>query len=108
VRSILRIRGLRHPTVVFLPCLLTTYLKPQWQPALLLGVLLFATIGLELCSPLILRHFIDAARASQPLDVLRNAALLYIGVALVRQAISVGARYLSEKVGWVATPCAKI
>ncbi len=82
---------------------LTVYLKPQWQRVSLLGLMLFSSIGLELYSPQILRQFIDAARAGQPIAILKNSAFLYIGVALVRQIVSVCARYFSERVGWAAT-----
>jgi ABC-type multidrug transport system fused ATPase/permease subunit len=41
--------------------LLVTYLKPQWQRAGLMAVLLLASIGLQLVNPQILRSFIDAA-----------------------------------------------
>ena len=41
---------------------LTSYLMSQWQLALLLGLLLFATIGLELYSPQLLARFIDDTR----------------------------------------------
>jgi len=82
---------------------LTAYLMPQWQLALLLGTLLFTTIGLELFSPRILARFIDDAREGVAIEILKNSAFLYIGIALVRQVVSVAARYLSERVGWAAT-----
>ncbi len=82
---------------------LTAYLMPQWQLALLLGTLLFTTIGLELFSPRILARFIDDAREGAAIEILKNSAFLYIGIALVRQVVSVAARYLSERVGWAAT-----
>ena len=81
---------------------LTSYLMPQWQLALLLGILLFATIGLELYSPQLLSRFIDDTREGAALDILKHSAYLYIGVALIRQIVSVSARYLSERVGWAA------
>ena len=82
---------------------LTSYLMPQWQLALPLGLLLFATIGLELYSPRLLARFIDDTREGAALDILKHSAYLYIGVALIRQIVSVSARYLSERVGWAAT-----
>ena len=82
---------------------LTAYLMPQWQLSLLLGTLLFTTIGLELFSPRILARFIDDAREGVAIEILKNSAFLYIGIALVRQVVSVAARYLSERVGWAAT-----
>ena len=39
--------------------LLATYLRPEWPRAVLLGLLLFAGIGLQLANPQIAKVFID-------------------------------------------------
>jgi ATP-binding cassette subfamily B protein len=83
--------------------LLVNYLKPQWAMSLLLAVLLFSTIGLQLINPQIMRQFIDTAKGSQPIDTLWRLALLFMGIALAQQIISVSATYISENVGWTAT-----
>ena len=83
--------------------LLSGYLKPQWRRAALLAVLLFASIAAQLINPQIMRFFIDTATAKGPLSDLRNAALIFIGVALLQQLVSVAATYTSENVGWTAT-----
>jgi ATP-binding cassette subfamily B protein len=83
--------------------LLVNYLKPQWAMSLLLAVLLFSGIGLQLVNPQIMRQFIDTAKGSQPLDTLWRLALLFMGIALAQQIISVSATYISENVGWTAT-----
>jgi ATP-binding cassette subfamily B protein len=111
--------------------LLVDYLRPQWLWATLLAALLFSNIGLQLVNPQIMRHFIDTAtldaqagmhrreqagpetglapvpqasaeRADASKTLLR-AALLFIGVALAQQVVSVLATYVSENVGWAAT-----
>ncbi len=83
--------------------LLVNYLKPQWRWAALLAVLLLGNIGLQLVNPQIMRHFIDTAQAGGDSDALLQAALLFIGIALVQQVVAVMATYTSENVGWTAT-----
>ncbi|MCC7353307.1 MAG: ABC transporter ATP-binding protein, partial [Anaerolineae bacterium] len=83
--------------------LLVTYLKPQWQRALLLAVLLFSSIGLQLVTPQIIRAFIDATQSGGATATLLRLALLFMVMALVQQAVSVAATYASESVGWTAT-----
>jgi ATP-binding cassette, subfamily B, bacterial len=50
--------------------LLASYLRPEWPRTLLLGLLLFAGIGLQLANPQIARTFIDRAEAGEPLEQL--------------------------------------
>jgi len=79
--------------------LLATYLRPQWRRV----VLIVGSIALDLANPLILRGAIDAAQATSDISVLVDAALLYIGVALVTGALSVVETYVAENVAWIAT-----
>ena len=83
--------------------LLMRYLKPLWPRVLLLALLLFTGIGLQLVNPQILRHFVDSVRSGASLDTLTRAALLFIGVALANQVVTVFSTYVSEMVGWRAT-----
>jgi ABC-type multidrug transport system fused ATPase/permease subunit len=83
--------------------LLLEYLRPQRLKVALLCVLLFGSIGLELLNPQILRSFIDTAAAGGAVAILLRGALLFIGVALVQQLVTVGATYISQSVGWSAT-----
>ncbi len=83
--------------------LLSGYLRTQRWGVAALAVLLFAGIGLQLAGPQILRDFIDTALAGGARDRLVAAALLFIGVALVGQAVAVGATYVGEDVAWRAT-----
>jgi ATP-binding cassette, subfamily B, bacterial len=87
--------------------LLVDYLKAQRARVLLLAALLFSAIGLQLFNPQILRYFIDTALGPEGtpgvLSTLANAALLFIGVALLQQIASVGATYVGENIGWTAT-----
>ena len=83
--------------------LLVTYLKPLWGRTLLLSVLLLIGIGLQLLNPQILAYFIDTALNGGASTSLLLAAVLFTGVALARQGISVATSYLSEYVAWTAT-----
>ena len=83
--------------------LLVTYLTPQWRRVVILALVLCGGIALQLINPQIMRSFIDAA-TSRSTDVnLAALAVLFIGVALVQQALAVVATYFSERVGWTAT-----
>ena len=83
--------------------LLVRYLKHQRKMALFLAVLLLSNIGLQLVNPQIMRRFIDTAREGNATGVLWQSALLFMGVALAQQIVSVLATYASENVGWSAT-----
>ncbi|GHO85343.1 ABC transporter ATP-binding protein [Dictyobacter formicarum] len=83
--------------------LLTTYLKPQWKNVLLLAVSLLISIGLQLLNPQILRYFIDTAVYHGANASLIGAGLLFIGVALAKQGISIANTYLNTNVAWTAT-----
>ena len=82
---------------------LANYLKPQSVKVLLLTLLLFGSIGLQLINPQILRYFIDSALEGVDLQTLTVAALFFLGVAIAKYVVNVGASYLSEDVGWTAT-----
>src|SRR5205807_6058658 len=83
--------------------LLVNYLRPQSRRTLLMGLLLLTSIGLQLANPQVLRYFIDTATSGGTAPSLMVAALLFIGIALTNQAVSIYARYLSENVAWTAT-----
>jgi ATP-binding cassette, subfamily B, bacterial len=83
--------------------LLAKYLKPQSRRSLLMGLLLLASISLQLANPQVLRYFIDTATSKGSVSSLTIAALFFIAIALTNQGISILARYFSEKVAWTAT-----
>jgi ABC-type multidrug transport system fused ATPase/permease subunit len=83
--------------------LLATYLRPEWPRAVLLGLLLFAAIGLQLANPQIVRTFIDQAQAGEPFERLVRIALLFIGVVLLTPAATVAETYVAEDLGWRTT-----
>jgi ATP-binding cassette subfamily B protein/ATP-binding cassette subfamily C protein len=83
--------------------LLTTYLKPQWRLVTLMSVLLGSNIALQLVNPQIIRIFIDTISTGGALKNLLQLGLLFLGVALLKQIVSVLGTYVSENVAWNAT-----
>ena len=83
--------------------LLARYLKPQWQKAALLALLLAVGIGLQLYNPQILRRFLDTAITGAGTESLSLQALLFIVLALANQGVTAVARYVGEQVSWTAT-----
>lgn len=83
--------------------LLGSYLRPQLVQVVLLAVLMLIGIALQLTNPQVMRFFIDQARAGEPLRVLLYAACVYIGISIVQQLMTLGATYVSQRIGWVAT-----
>ncbi|HEY3229588.1 MAG TPA: ABC transporter ATP-binding protein [Roseiflexaceae bacterium] len=83
--------------------LLVVYLQPQSYRVAGLAALLVSSIGLQLVNPQILRGFVDSAVTGGAPDALTMSALLFIGLALLNQVVSLGATYLGENVGWTAT-----
>lgn len=93
------------------------YMLPWRSRVLLLTLMLFASIGLQLVNPQLLRHFIDTVTNSGGITVpgllwpapdpvpgqLLTVALVFILVAALQQAVAVGAVYYGEDVGWKAT-----
>ncbi len=83
--------------------LLVDYLQPQKGRVVKFAIALLASIGLQLINPQILRYFIDTAAVGGSGQNLLFAALLFIGVALITQLITIAATYYGENVAWRAT-----
>jgi ATP-binding cassette subfamily B protein len=83
--------------------LLSNYLAPQRRRVVLLGVLLFGSIGLQLLNPQILRTFIDTVTAPGPQNSTFGIASLFLGLAMLQQVLNVLATWVSERVAWTAT-----
>jgi ATP-binding cassette, subfamily B, bacterial len=83
--------------------LLVTYLGPQWPKAALLAVLILGTIGLQLVNPQVMRDFIDMARAGATIATLLRLSVLFIGLALAQQVVSLLATWVSENLAWLTT-----
>ena len=83
--------------------LLARYVRPRWLQVGLMGLLLVATIALQLTGPQIQRAFIDTALTGGEMSALIAGALLFIGVSVLTQLVAVVDTYLAESVGWSAT-----
>ena len=83
--------------------LLGGYLRPQAPQVGVLVALLLAGIGLQLVNPQVIRFFIDTTQSSGGETALLTAAGLFIGFALLRHALALGATYAGEQVAWNAT-----
>lgn len=83
--------------------LMFQYLKPLRSKVTLLTILLFASIGLQLLNPQIIRFFIDIASTTAETDPLLQAALLFLGTSLALQLLGVAATYVGEDIGWRST-----
>jgi ATP-binding cassette, subfamily B, bacterial len=83
--------------------LLAQYLMPQRGRVIGLMIALLGSIGLQILNPQILGYFIDTAVSGGSQERLVIAALLFIGLALLTQALTVTATYLGETVAWIAT-----
>ncbi|MEK3917628.1 ABC transporter ATP-binding protein [Paenibacillus sp. FSL H7-0331] len=83
--------------------LLNSYLRPQRKSMAVLGILLIGGIVMQLINPQIIRYFIDTAQTQESSSPLIYAAILFIGVSLLHQGLTVAATYIGETVGWIAT-----
>lgn len=78
------------------------YLAFQRPRLALLGVLLFASIGLQVLNPQILHLFVDAALAGAAVKVLLRAGILFFLIALVSEIVSIAAGYVGQWVSFAA------
>ncbi len=82
--------------------LLASYLRPQWRRAIVFAALLFASIGLQLVGPQILRAFIDTASAGGTFDQLLGVAALFLAAAVAEQIFAVLTTYFGQLVSYTA------
>jgi ATP-binding cassette subfamily B protein len=82
---------------------LRRYLGSRMPVVYGLGAALFISIGLQLINPLIMRSFIDLARAGGAVSELTRMALTFIGIAVGQQLIGVLVTFITENLGWATT-----
>jgi ABC-type multidrug transport system fused ATPase/permease subunit len=82
--------------------LVQTYLRPHRRLVSLLAAVLFATIGLQIATPQIVRLFVDRALAPTTTSLAAITAA-YVGAVLLQQGFHVLSAWLSEIVGWLTT-----
>ncbi len=83
--------------------LMYQYLSPLRGKVALLGLFIFANLGLTLINPQLVRRFIDTAVSSPSLSPLINTAVIFLITSLILQGVNVAARYYSEDIGWRST-----
>jgi ABC-type multidrug transport system fused ATPase/permease subunit len=83
--------------------LLGHYLRPHRRDVLLLAVTLFASIGVQVATPLIAGRFINEATSGGPMRLLINLAGLTIALAIFGQGLAVAETWFAERVSWEAT-----
>lgn len=83
--------------------LLSRYIQPQKARFIGLLVLLFTSIALQVINPQIMRFFIDTTQTTKEARLLVIAAVAFITIALVQQAVGVSTTYVGEYVAWIAT-----
>jgi len=79
------------------------YLRAYRLKVIFSLLLLLGTIGLQLLNPQLVRRFLDAAQARQPLAALLQLAAIFLAVALAKYLLTIVLTYVSEDVGWRAT-----
>ena len=83
--------------------LLFAYLKPYKGRLLLLGLLLAASIALQLLAPQIIRRFLDAAQAGAAARQLLGVAGLFFAAVLGQKVVELGSVYVGQDLGWATT-----
>jgi ATP-binding cassette subfamily B protein len=83
--------------------LLRTYMQPHLKKVVPLGLLLFASIGLQLYLPQVLRGFIDTVTGGGAMRQLLNLALLFIALGILNQLLQAVTTYVSQDVAWSTT-----
>ncbi|MBO0782410.1 MAG: ABC transporter ATP-binding protein, partial [Ktedonobacteraceae bacterium] len=83
--------------------LLKTYLLPYgwWLGGLVF--LLFGGLVLSLLNPLLLSRFIDGVSSGEPIQSLLIVALLFLGVALLKQVVALIETFVAENLSLLAT-----
>ena len=83
--------------------LITRHLRPYRSRVVALGAVMLGSICLQVVNPQFVRIFIDAATTGASGARLTQAAIAFIGFALLQQALNIGATYLGEDLAWAVT-----
>jgi ATP-binding cassette, subfamily B, bacterial len=88
--------------------LLARYLAPHRTQIALLGLILAATIAVQVATPLVAGHFINEAVDRAPMRGLVTLALLTMLLALLGQALAIAETWVAERVSWDATNALRV
>lgn len=83
--------------------LLSTYLAPYKKTFSLLGLGVTVTVAIQLISPQIVKFYIDTATTGGSLQIILQAAILYVLLIVIQHVIGVGTIYLSQNLSWNST-----
>ncbi len=83
--------------------MLATYTKPVRWPLALLGLILAATIAVQLITPILTARFIDRAIGGAPMGDLITIAILAAALAIAGYILAPVETWASEHIAWEAT-----
>ncbi len=83
--------------------LLWTYLGPQKEQVVLLGVLILVNLGLQLIIPQIMGNFIDSVTQGAAITNLVRLGEIFLITALMQQVFDIVSTYYTQNVAWRAT-----
>lgn len=83
--------------------MLAAYTRTVRWPLILLGLILAATIAIQLITPLLTARFINRALDGAPMQDLVAIALMAAGLALAGYLLAPLETWVSEHIGWEAT-----
>lgn len=83
--------------------LFKVYFKGQQKKIFIVSILLLLSVALKLICPIILKNVIDISVNGGESQTISNAAILYIGLALLFSLLNAGTAYIAEHLGWTTT-----
>lgn len=70
---------------------------------LMIALLIFINVGIKVINPQIIRYYLDSVQSVTDLSVITNAALLFIGMAIIQEIIYIVNVYFSVDLAWITT-----
>ncbi|MHA2171126.1 MAG: ABC transporter ATP-binding protein, partial [Candidatus Kariarchaeaceae archaeon] len=83
--------------------LLKSYLGNYRPQIIVLTFLIFINLVLQIANPQIIRYYLDSVTTSNETQKLTNAALLFVGIAIIQQSVYVLSVYVSQDIAWSST-----
>jgi ATP-binding cassette subfamily B protein len=87
---------------------LAHYLRPHRPQVGLLAIVLCATIGVQVATPLVASRFINEAVGAAAMRSLVTLALLAMLLAVLGQGLALAETWVAERVGWDATNALRV
>ncbi len=82
---------------------LTTYLAPHRRTLVVLGVILLASVALQLVVPIVLSDFIDSVLAAEEVSTLTGIGVAFLVAGIATQVLEAVSTVLGARVGWDST-----